>query len=78
MYETVVEIPGVICHMDDVLIFRKNSNERDSRVDVVLKKLQTAGVTLNDMCKFARTTIKFLGHIIEQEGVQQTLKKFLL
>ena len=27
MYENVGEIPGVVCHMDDVLIFRKDSNE---------------------------------------------------
>ena len=52
MYEIVGEIPGVICYMDIVLIFRKDLNKRDSRVDVVLKKLQTAGVTLYDKCKF--------------------------
>ena len=51
MYEIVGEIPGVVCHMDDVLIFGKDSNEHDSRVNVVLKKLQTAGVILNDKCK---------------------------
>ena len=70
MHEIVGKIPGVVCHKDDVLIFGKDSNEHDSRVDVVLKKLQTAEVTLNDQCKFAQTTIKFLGHIIDQEGVQ--------
>ena len=60
--------------MDDVLIFGKDSNEHDSRIDVVLKKLQTAGVTLNDKCKFAQTT-KFLGHIIDHEGVQPDPEK---
>ena len=75
MYEIVGEIPGVVCHMDDVLIFGKDSNEHDSRVNVVLKKLQTAGVILNDKCKFAQITIKFLGHIIDQEGVQPDPEK---
>ena len=75
MFEIVGEIPGVVCQMDDVLIFGKGLNEHDSRVDVVLKKLQTAGVTLNDKCKFAQTTIKFLGHIVDQEGVQADPEK---
>ena len=75
MYEIVGEIPGVVCHMNDVLIFGKDSNEHHSRVDDVLKKLQTAGVTLNDKCKFAQTTIKFWGHIIDQEGVQPDPEK---
>ena len=75
MYEIVGEIPGVVCHMDDVLIFGKDSNEHDSRVNVVPKKLQTAGVILNDKCKFAQITIKFLGHIIDQEGVQPDPEK---
>ena len=75
MFEIVGEIPGVVCHMDDVLIFGKDSNEHDSGVDVVFKKLQTAGVTLNDKSKFAQITIKFLGHIIDQEGVQPDPEK---
>ena len=75
MYEIVGEIPGVVCHMDDELIFGKDSNEHDSRVDAVLKKLQTVGVTLNDKCKFAQTTIKYLAHIIDQEGVQPDPEK---
>ena len=75
MYEIVGEIPGVVCHMDDVLIFGKDSNEHDSRVDVVLKKLQTTGVTLNNKCKFAQITSKFLGHIIDQEEVQPDPEK---
>ena len=70
MYEIVEEIPGVVCHMDDVLIFGKDSNEHDSRVNIVLKNLQTAGVILNDKCKFAQITIKFSGLIVDQEGVQ--------
>ena len=67
MFEIVGEIPGMVCHMDDVLIFGKHSNEHDFGVDVVLKKLQTAGATLNNKCKFAQTTIKLLGHTIDQE-----------
>ena len=36
----------------------------------MLEKIQEAGVTLNpDKCEFQKTNIKFLGHIIDQNGV---------
>ena len=32
--------------------------------------MQEAGVTLNENCIFSVDTIKFLGHIISQEGIK--------
>jgi len=40
-------MPGVVCLMDDVLIFGKSHAEHDTHLEAVLKRLITAGVTLN-------------------------------
>ena len=45
--------------------------EHDVRVRAVLFCLQEAGLTLNEQkCEFSQGRIKFLGHIVDAEGVQ--------
>ena len=64
-------MPGVVCLMDDVLIFGKSQAEHDARLEAVLKCLVSAGVTLNpDKCEFSKSELKFLGHIVNSHGVQ--------
>jgi hypothetical protein len=61
---------GILCHMDDVFIFGSTREEHDIRLQGALKKIQNAGVTLNsEKCEFAKTSITFLGHVIDQHGV---------
>uniref|UniRef100_A0A1X7TIF7 Reverse transcriptase domain-containing protein n=1 Tax=Amphimedon queenslandica TaxID=400682 RepID=A0A1X7TIF7_AMPQE len=61
---------GVLCHIDDVIIFGKNKKEHDDRLHAALKKIQAAGVTLNgEKCEFNKSQLLFLGHIIKQEGI---------
>ena len=58
-------LEGVINQTDDSLIYRRTKEEDDQGLALVLMKLEEAGVTLNlDKCEFAKTTIKFLGHIL--------------
>ena len=63
--------PGVLCHMDDVLIFGTSQTEHDDRLTSVLQRLQAAGETLNKAkCEFGVHTVKFLGHIIDGKGLR--------
>ena len=65
------ELPGVVCQMDDILVFGSDKSEHDKRLCVTLEKLRRAGVTLNaEKCEFNRRTVKFLGHIIDREGIK--------
>ena len=41
----------------------------DQRLRGVLQRLREAGVTLNEKCEFSKTSIKFLGHIIDAKGI---------
>ena len=71
MSQILSGLEGVICHIDDVLIFGANTEEHDSRLAAVLTRLETVGVTLNkDKCEFHKQQIKFLGHVIDKEGVR--------
>ena len=64
-------LSGVLCLMDDVLIFGKDQAEHDDRLIKVLKRIESTGVTLNvNKCEFSKSEVKFLGHIINKEGVK--------
>ena len=73
-YDTGQE--GVLCHLDDVLIFGRTQRERDTHLHAALQKIQSAGVTLNaGKCEFTRDSLTFLGHVINKEGVTPDPKK---
>ena len=59
---------GVVCLMDDVLVFGKNQIEHDENLHTVLKRLSSAGVTYK--CEFSKPELKFLGHIVNEHGIQ--------
>ncbi|KAL5006376.1 hypothetical protein ScPMuIL_015182 [Solemya velum] len=64
-------ISGVVCQMDDVLVYGSTQLEHDTRLDIVLNKLRDAGLTLNrDKCKFSTNRVTFVGHVIDENGVQ--------
>ena len=46
------------------------SKNTTKRLRSALERMQEAGVTLNENCIFSVDTIKFLGHIISQEGIK--------
>ena len=71
MGKLLVGLPGVLCHMDDVLIFGKDVQEHDARLEQVLQQIQAAGATLNqEKCQFRKSSIKFLGHLVDATGIR--------
>ena len=61
----------VLCLMDDVLVYERDREDHDKKLEAVLQRMQSAGVTLNpDKCKFSKDQLKFLGHIINKDGVR--------
>ena len=70
MSEILRDLPGVVCHVDDVLVSGKDQEEHDKRLHAVLKKIQAVGVTLNrNKCQFSCSRIVFLGHVIDANGI---------
>ena len=67
MSKILSQLDGVLCLMDDVLVFGKDQTEHDKRMKAVLQKIETGGVTLNpSKCEFRRRQLMFLGHVDEQ------------
>ena len=65
-------LEGVLCLMDDVLVFGRTKSEHDKKLFAVLQRFQNAGITLNtDKCKFWHDKLTFLGHIciVCKEGI---------
>lgn len=64
-------INGVLCLMDDVLVFGKDKIEHDERPTNVLKRIAAAGATLNPQkYEFGKHQLKFLGHLIDRDGIR--------
>ena len=64
-------LPGVVCQMDDTLVFGSSEAEHDSHLHGALQRLSEHGITLNpSKCLFRVKSVKFLGHIIDQSGIR--------
>ena len=50
--------------MDDVIVFGKTQEEHDERSIEVLRKLEQAGIILNNKCEFSKSNLKYLGHMV--------------
>ena len=69
---------GVVCQMNDILIFGSNQAEHDSRLLAVLKRLKEKNVTLNpEKCEFRKKSVKLLGHLIDSRGIRADPDKTL-
>ena len=57
-------------------MFGETQVEHDRRLKHVMKKLEFTGVTLNvDKCKFSLDTLKFLGCIVDKNGIRPDQEK---
>ena len=64
-------LDGVECNIDDVLVHAPTRELHNKRLEQVLERLTTAGVTLNiEKCVFRATRIKFLGNVVSAHGIE--------
>ena len=76
MNEVLSGLPGVLCHVNDILVYGKDTAEHESRLQATLQRIQSAGITLNEgKCSFYQSCICFLGHVINKHGISPDPKK---
>ena len=69
-------LDGVVCQMDDALVFGHTQEGHDHHLQDTLSHIAAAGLTLNkEKCVFSKPTMKFLGHIISKNGISPDLDK---
>ena len=60
-----------LVYMDDVLVFGKTMEEHNRRLLEVFERFSEAGVKLSvSKCHFLQKEIKYLGHVLSQEGIK--------
>ena len=69
---TILEgLEGTVCLIDVILVFGRDAAEHETRLKAVLERIELAGVTLNlQKCQFNKTSLSFLGHLIDQSGIR--------
>lgn len=74
--QTLTGLDGAINVSDDILVWGKNTEEHDRRLNAVLSKLNHVNITLNEAkCRFRQAKIKFYGFIFSREGIQADPEK---
>ena len=62
--------------IDHILISGQTMEEHNRNQCAILKRLQDAGLCLKgDKCEFRKSSISYLGHRIDSEGIHPTLDK---
>ena len=70
MSKILAGLNGVLCQMDDVLIFGKDQAEHDEQLEAALRRIEEAGATLNPQkCEFRKPKLIFLGHVIDKDSI---------
>ena len=69
-------LEGVVCQIDDILVYGKDQREHNKRLEAVLKRLTDAEFTLNPVkCQFSQRRVHFLGQVIDEHGVRPDPEK---
>ena len=70
MMEVLDGLSGVICMIDDILVFGATRKEHNDRLLATLERINKAGITLNrSKCQFSKSRIHFCGYIVDSSGV---------
>ena len=71
MTELLTDLEGVICSMDDVLVYGKDDASHDERLRKVMERIRQSGLKLNRAkCSFKKPEVTFLGHVITGQGIR--------
>lgn len=65
-----------VIYLDDILVFGRTLQEHNERLVLILKRFSQAGLKLAPLkCHFMRKEVKYLGHLMNKDGVQTDPEK---
>ena len=69
-------IRGVACYIDDIIVTGKSDEEHLEHLEEVLLRLLRHGVHAKwAKCRFLQSSVNFLGHRVDAEGIHATADK---
>ena len=75
MFVLLQGIKGLVCLIDDILFISRDQQEHDSRLHVVLRRLQEAYVILNDKLKISVPALRYIGHLVSAASIKPDTQK---
>ena len=75
MNELLTDIPGVLVHDNDILIFAATRDVHDQRLYEVNTKRRAHSQQRQMQIPFHQSRIEYLGHIIDSEGISPDPKR---
>jgi len=77
------DLPYTFVYLDDIIIFSRDPQEHTQHLEELLHRLQQNGLVINPAkCEFFRSSLEFLGHHVDAQGMQplpshvQAIKEF--
>lgn len=71
-----LHLKEVLVFLDDLIIFSNSLEEHERRLLRVLNRLKEYGLKLSsEKCKFFQTSVRYLGHIVSDKGVETDPEK---
>ena len=71
MNKILCDLAGCEVYQDEVVVHGSSMEEHVTRLEAVLKRISGSGIKLNkDKCKFRQSSITFLGHVIDENGIR--------
>jgi len=65
-----------LCYIDDVLVYSRSVDQHIDHLAAVLQRLRDAHLKLKPKkCHFFQKRVKFLGHIVSDQGIQTDPEK---
>jgi hypothetical protein len=60
-----------LLYLDDIVVYSQTYEEHLERLEAIFKRLEEAGLKLKpSKCKFFQKTIKYLGHVASEHGIE--------
>lgn len=73
-----LHLKEVLVFLDDLIVFSDTLEEHEQRLLRVLHRLREYGLKLSpEKCKYFQTSVKYLGHIVSEKGVETDPDKIL-
>lgn len=74
--QVLAGLTGVVCFLDDILVYGRTDAEHDRNLASVLKRLAEYDILLNkEKCIFNARTVLFLGHRLSEFGIEASEDK---